>query len=184
MAETPLARDIGGRIRELREALGETQPVFAKRFTRKLKQVSAWENGRANPSRGMLQEVASRNGWPFEMFLEGGPRPRAALSSPAAERSRVRETRRVPYGTPGHTAFLEAMRDLSGYAERGDLVPPAAAIQYVATVWNLCQSVTAPARDEVSGILQAHAGTGGTDQGQAPPASGSPLPPPAKDRTA
>ena len=76
-----VAGDIGRRLAELRELLGEGQRDFAARFGRTWKRVSAWENGAAAPPQSALEHAAKRAGWPLEMFAEDGPYPKQALES-------------------------------------------------------------------------------------------------------
>lgn len=79
MAEWVVAEDIGKRLAELRDCLGESQRTFAKHFGRTWKRVSAWENGQSEPARGVLEAAAERAGWDTAMFAEGGPYPTQAL---------------------------------------------------------------------------------------------------------
>ena len=76
-----VAGDIGRRLAERRERLGEGQRDFAARFGRTWKRVSAWENGAAAPPQSALEHAATRYGWPREMFAEDGPYPKQALES-------------------------------------------------------------------------------------------------------
>lgn len=100
-----VARDIHARLAELRELLGESQEVFALRFARGWKQVSAWENQRQAPPPSVLAWAASRNGWPVEIFAKGGPMPKAVINAPKrpVEPRSVRETVLVP--TSGRQAL-------------------------------------------------------------------------------
>lgn len=82
-----LASDIGHRIADLRSALGWTQRAFGKKLGRGYKQVIEWEKGRREPPRTGLEELAVAEGWPIEIFTEGGPMPSDVLPrvDPATE---------------------------------------------------------------------------------------------------
>jgi transcriptional regulator with XRE-family HTH domain len=75
-----VARNIGKRIKDLREAMGWTQGELGDQAGVAWTQVSAWENGHARPPRGRLERLAERNGWPVEIFADGGPSPKTAVS--------------------------------------------------------------------------------------------------------
>jgi transcriptional regulator with XRE-family HTH domain len=80
-----LAADIGGRLRELREALDWTQEDLGKELGRGRQSVLHWEAGRVKPPRRRLEELCRRHHWPLEMFAEGGPRPQdVVLTRPAS----------------------------------------------------------------------------------------------------
>jgi transcriptional regulator with XRE-family HTH domain len=84
-----VASDIGKRLAELRECLGENQRDFAARFGRGWKQVSMWERGHQKPRPSVLALALEKNRWPSGIFEEGGPRPaeidvKALKSSPEA----------------------------------------------------------------------------------------------------
>ena len=82
-----MAGDIAIRLADLRHHLGVRQPAFAKLFGRGRKQVSAWENQRQAPPPAVLEWAAEQNGWPLEMFAEGGPMPSAVLHRPLTPRT-------------------------------------------------------------------------------------------------
>jgi transcriptional regulator with XRE-family HTH domain len=98
-----VASDVGRRLAELRELLGETQRDFAARFGRGWKQVSMWERGHQRPRPSVLVLAAQKNGWPLGIFEEGGPRPAEigvkALKSPVETRTGDRTAPRSP--SPG-----------------------------------------------------------------------------------
>jgi transcriptional regulator with XRE-family HTH domain len=95
-----VASDVGRRLAELRELLGETQRDFAARFGRGWKQVSMWERGHQRPRPSVLVLAAQKNGWPLGIFEEGGPRPAEigvkALKSPVETRTGDRTAPRSP----------------------------------------------------------------------------------------
>lgn len=94
MSDWVVAEDIGRRLAELRECLGESQRAFAKRFGRTWKRVSAWENGQSAPPKGVLAQAAERAGWDTQMFAAGGPYPKQALE--CARMPQDRRTERGP----------------------------------------------------------------------------------------
>lgn len=76
-----VARNIGDRIRRLRELLGRepskplSQDDLGKRAGVRGSQVSQWERGVQRPSRSRLERWAEREGWPVAVFSEQGPPP-------------------------------------------------------------------------------------------------------------
>lgn len=80
------APDIGRRIAALRQLLGETQEVFGERWAVGPDQVSEWELGKSKPPRSRVELAAKTNGWPLEVFQEGGPDPVVVMGSPLADR--------------------------------------------------------------------------------------------------
>lgn len=70
-----VASDLGERIFELRQHLGLNQAEMAQLFGREWKQVSQWERGEQKPRPSTLMRAAKAQGWPVEIFQEGGPRP-------------------------------------------------------------------------------------------------------------
>lgn len=76
-------KDMAERLADLRRLLDEDQPTFGKRFGRGRKQVSNWENVRQLPRPAVLEQAASQNGWPIEIFAKGGPMPSDVLGRKA-----------------------------------------------------------------------------------------------------
>ena len=154
-----LASDFGDRVREAREALGETQPVFAARWERMAKQVSSWENGHQVPHHSVVRRVAEKNGWPLAMFEEGGPRPVDALQGPLTA-SVVRERVHTPFAAENAAAalYVRSLKELMDYLETGRDVPAMVALDALTGLWarvvelapQLRQSGGAPA-DKASG---------------------------------
>jgi transcriptional regulator with XRE-family HTH domain len=76
------ASDIGDRLRELREYLGElrgkpmAQAEFGDMIGVSNQRVSDWESGRGRPARNRLVRMARRLGIPMTVFAANGPRPR------------------------------------------------------------------------------------------------------------
>lgn len=108
-----IASDIGERLAELRDALGITSEELAKRAGVWPPQVSNWITKKQKPTKRRLVDWALREGWPIEMFQEGGPRPATVVTrhvsgTPGAPRTpiprgvmQVGETRYpVAYGAP------------------------------------------------------------------------------------
>ena len=75
-----LAADFPDRIRSLRDVLGMTQAELANLFGVSSGQISSWERGLQKPHKKNLRRVAQEQGWPFEIFTEGGPMPPDAVS--------------------------------------------------------------------------------------------------------
>lgn len=106
MPDWKVARDIGKRIEELQGVLGVSQEVLAKRAGVWPPQVSNWVQGKQKPTKRRLTDWAQREGWPLEIFAEGGKRPAALVNSPVNEsadqpRGLVREKGGVGYGGAG-----------------------------------------------------------------------------------
>jgi transcriptional regulator with XRE-family HTH domain len=123
----PLASDIAGRIRRIREALGApgeplSQSELARRAGVRASQVSQWERGAQRPSRSRLERWADREGWPIAVFQEGGPLPSPALRDDAgAESPRPVDGATVPRDLDELLArFYHLMADA---AARGQPVP-------------------------------------------------------------
>ena len=129
MARTQPARDPGFEAR-LNAAMYEARRRPAE-LARALKvhptTMSRWRRGQIPDPRALTalaQELGVRVGW----LKTGEGRRTEQVREPA-----------TPYAvSPSEMAFLDATRDLTGYAERGTLVPPAVAIGHLATLWNLC----------------------------------------------
>lgn len=119
-----IASDIGARIRELRGRLGLSQGDFAALFSRSYKQVSSWENGHQRPPAAVLVRTATTQGWPIEIFREGGKRPAALVDPPGDVRGQAPDM-----AMPFEVAFSAASR-LRRVAENG-MVPLVTALQAV-----------------------------------------------------
>lgn len=77
-----LAPDVAGRLQELREAAGWTQVELASIAGRRNSSVSSWERGVTKPTRGLLERLCKRFGWPVAIFTKGGPRPKDVIKGP------------------------------------------------------------------------------------------------------
>lgn len=84
-----MAGNIGARLALHRQILGLSQELYGRLFGRGWKQVSAWENGHSKPRPSVISRAASQNGWPLEMFEEGGPMPYKTPTSPVEARSDI-----------------------------------------------------------------------------------------------
>lgn len=82
MSDFVLAEDIAARIEELQAHLGLTQDELGERFGRNGKAVGTWQRGEVTPPIGVLLKAARREGWPPEIFAEGGPRPAMRVNRP------------------------------------------------------------------------------------------------------
>jgi transcriptional regulator with XRE-family HTH domain len=125
MPDDPIqvAADIGKRLAELRELLGEEQRAFAARFGRDWKQVSRWERGPQRPRPSVLRLAAERNGWPLEMFEEGGPSP-SGIGLDALKRHAERRS--------GGVGDTNAPRSQSPGRRREDIELRSAALRHAA----------------------------------------------------
>lgn len=70
-----VANAIAARLGDLRDVLETTQAALAIRAGVQSKQFSAWMTGRQRPPKTRLETWAKREGWPLEIFAEGGPMP-------------------------------------------------------------------------------------------------------------
>jgi len=119
MAEWSVAKDIAGRIKELRrDILGLTQPQFGDLVGVLGQQVSSWERGLATPPKSKLERLAEEQGWPLEVFAEGGPRPGTRIKGPMPPPKR--RTRRE--GCQG--VYIRAMGELSNHTKHGTDMSP------------------------------------------------------------
>ncbi len=84
-----VAADIAARIKDLRRVLSRKpnralpQEDLGIRAGVRPSQVSQWERGVQHPSRSRLERWAEREGWPVEIFAEGGRRPSEVLTPTA-----------------------------------------------------------------------------------------------------
>lgn len=74
-----VASDIISRLRDLKTALKASQAELARRAGVGPQAFSAWMTGKSPPPRIRLSTWAEREGWPLEIFLEGGPMPSTVL---------------------------------------------------------------------------------------------------------
>lgn len=127
--QTRVAGDIGDRLAELRGVLGWSQERLGQEVGRDRSAVNAWENGRRLPDTGVFYALASKYGWPLEMFMEGGPRPGTVVSRPgrpvdvrpaAVTLDRVNE------------AMMVALGSFSRYAVKDEPIPWREAMQVLA----------------------------------------------------
>jgi transcriptional regulator with XRE-family HTH domain len=176
MPDWVVAADIGERIERLRRLYGETQKSFAKRLRRSWKRLSAWENGKT-PPRDVLEEACQENGWPLEIFTEGGRYPQDLITLPRMPQER--RSSDVPPSGAGQSTERKAVRDLReaeaaiqaqlkrDYTDQGKS-PPA----YLIVGWlkTLLEAGGATPPDEPP----AAAGTAG---GRRTPPAGATLPP-------
>ncbi len=118
MAIGVVASDIAGRILELRTVTGLTQDGLGELAGVNGRQVYAWEKGHAIPPRTKLERLARQQGWPVEMFVDGGPRPRTCVKGPI-----VAPKRRS--GREGYQeVYVKAVTELGSHMERGNGMPP------------------------------------------------------------
>lgn len=81
MPDWVLANNLPARLLDLRtNVLGETQRQFGERFGRGWKSAGIWERAESRPSPSTIELAARKNGWPLEIFSEGGRMPSALLS--------------------------------------------------------------------------------------------------------
>jgi len=119
MASPPVFRvasDIAGRMRELRTLLGVTQGEFADLFARGRKQASEWERGGQAPPATVLARTAAAQGWPLEIFTEGGRRPAALVNGPLTDANPPGGTHVPLPGTEAAAGRLETPTWQDGYA--------------------------------------------------------------------
>ena len=94
-----VASDIADRIKNLREFLGGDtrkailQETLARRAGVRTSQVSQWERGAQSPSKSRLERWAEREGWPVEIFQDGGPMPTEVLAASGSGGARGPEAR-------------------------------------------------------------------------------------------
>ena len=118
MAIGTVATDIAGRILELRAVTGLTQDGLGELAGVNGRQVYAWEKGHAIPPRTKLERLARHQGWPVDMFAEGGPRPRTCVKGPM-----VAPKRRS--GQDGYQeVYVKAVTELAAHMDRGNDMPP------------------------------------------------------------
>lgn len=84
MAADRIAKDLGIRLREAREAAGLAQNEVAEAAGRQWQAVSDWERGVRRPPWRVLAQLEKLLGWPHEVFVEGGPRPAAKIHKDTA----------------------------------------------------------------------------------------------------
>lgn len=101
----PIARFVGRRVRQLRDAAGITQDELGRRAKLTPKFISQVENGRANPSIGVVAQLAVDGlGVPLSAFFSDSPPDEAVeeiaavsalvgAQSPAARRRALRVLR-------------------------------------------------------------------------------------------
>jgi transcriptional regulator with XRE-family HTH domain len=82
-----VASDIGNRIVELRDVLGIDGKELAESAGVLPSQLSVWIHGPQRPPRSRLDAWAKREGWPVEIFAEGGAMPSAVASRLRGSRS-------------------------------------------------------------------------------------------------
>ena len=139
-----LADDFADRIRELRHLLGEDRATFAERWGRTAKQLGVWEREVSRPHWSAVVRGARKNGWPEEIFVEGGKRPAEALGRPLAgrtpaepppERGRGAGGVLAPYG--GAARYYEgALKRLDGRVARGEEMGAEEARAMLMTLWD------------------------------------------------
>lgn len=72
--------DLGGRLVELCEVLGDDPRTFTARFGRSRKQFYKWGKGDQLPPISVLKWAADRERWPLEIFEQGGKRPKELVN--------------------------------------------------------------------------------------------------------
>lgn len=138
-----VAPDFKDRIKALRDHLGEDQPTFAKRFGRRKKQISSWENGHQRPRTSTLEWAAEKNGWPLEIFEDG----KDWTADTLADLVKVPVNASDDDGAPAVTGTPERpsrRHGESGAADVGVLRPERAADRETAKVWERIQKEIAP----------------------------------------
>lgn len=97
-------RELPSRLADLQRALELTDADFAALFKRQRNQAGAWRRGEQLPRWSLLEMVAQEQGWPVEIFQDGGPKPASVLNlavnaRPGRGHGIVAEARPVePYG--------------------------------------------------------------------------------------
>ncbi len=82
-----VASDFAGRIADLVEALKDIEPsALAERASVGTEQVRRWLRDEVKPRQKMLERWAKREGWPVNVFAEGGPMPSTVVNSLVNER--------------------------------------------------------------------------------------------------
>jgi len=82
-----LASDFAARVRELRKVLGLTQATMASLLNVNPGQVSTWERGQQQPPQKNIQRWTEDQGWPLEIFQEGGGMPLDLVNVPVNDYS-------------------------------------------------------------------------------------------------
>jgi len=109
-----LASDIARRLVDLREVMGWTQPELGRQVRRGYRQVLAWEKGKVEPPKRVLEELADSHRWPLAIFSEGGPMPSDVLTPPGQP-------------TPQAVFGLELGKirsEVDNYERARELIPP------------------------------------------------------------
>lgn len=128
-----IATDIAERIKDLRKVLQSKpdkklpQEELGMRAGVRPSQVSQWERGVQQPSRSRLERWAEREGWPVDIFAEGGPKPSEVLS-PTVNGTPA-ESDSGNYGIPPESLdpddiLARFYRLMAAAAERGRPWPP------------------------------------------------------------
>jgi transcriptional regulator with XRE-family HTH domain len=135
------AGNIAERMADLRGALELTQEEMAAQAGVRYTAVSEWETAKARPPKGRLEALARRLGIPVTVFQEGGPMPSTLVNRLTAARSPGPASMA---GSRAEARFLEALRELTDYAQRGESVPASVAMELLAGVWNAVTSRPSP----------------------------------------
>lgn len=106
-----VASDVAQRIRDLREAVGWTQAQLAQRVNRLVGAVSKWERGVKRPPRTVLERLAKQQGWPVEIFGEGGPMPSVVIRRRPEEGAGAVHEPSAFYGAD-EQAYRDAIRNV------------------------------------------------------------------------
>lgn len=119
-----LAGDIANRLLDLVSVTGVKHKELAKRAGVRPQQFSNWVGGDQKPPKSRLEHWAEREGWPIDIFSEGGPLPSTVLSSlhssdvakPLEKIERARDAALLEFDriktTPGELAASEGSSGL------------------------------------------------------------------------
>jgi len=93
------------------DVLKDSPPAFTARFGRGRNQFYQWKAGRQLPPKRVLEETATREGWPREIFEEDGRRPKDLVNSPVNARPGTGQlvVRGRAYRTPHGASAREAV---------------------------------------------------------------------------
>jgi transcriptional regulator with XRE-family HTH domain len=103
--------DIGARVKEGREYLGISQKELAGRLGIKAQTVSAWEQGRSNPSHDLMVPIANIFGVSVDCLFDDVPLPTVSndcqIKFETCDRSRLYFIKLYP-----HSELLEELRQV------------------------------------------------------------------------
>jgi transcriptional regulator with XRE-family HTH domain len=112
---TERAVQVGGRIRQLREAFGWTQGQLARHIGVTENAVTQYETGRAMPRPQRLQQVAEAFETSVEWLMTGGDEVELFRAQTTAEADMLREFRKIPLEQQGFAlAAVQGMASRTG----------------------------------------------------------------------